>query len=54
LEIYNSIVKLQKGDGDDEKLQVGIFAIQYLSSVRHHNVVKLLSDRILPLFTGAG
>lgn len=53
LEIYNAIVKLQKGDESDEKLQVCIFFlyIQYLSL---HHALRLLSDLLCPLFIGAG
>ena len=52
LEIYNAIVKLQKGDESDEKLQVCIFLfIQYLSL---HHALHLLSDLLCPLFIGAG
>jgi len=49
LEIYNAIVKLQKGDESDEKLQVCMFALLIYSYFIHP-----LPDHLFPLFIGAG
>jgi hypothetical protein len=53
LEIYNAIVKLQKGDESDEKLQVCIFAL-LIYFLGYIYAIHLFPDHIFPLFIGAG